>query len=310
MRANSAAVATSDLEPRFRVTQVLPILILAFVLGALVVAGAPWREPTFSELSQRLSDRDWGVPVAGVLGSILVALVFRPLQVQLVRVLEGYWDGGRWQSVARYLTASQIARREVLEHQRLAANAELKGRIDENLKWYPRPGRTLPTRLGNILRSAEDQAGQRYGLETTVVWPRLYPLLSDVLREQVNRARDELDSAARLAVGLAFLAVVGAGLLVPNGGWWRALPAAFAVLSVVSYRAACASARYYGLTIYTAFDLHRFDLIEQLRIEVPSSPHTEFAVNATLSTYYRQHAPHETFPLRYVHPSVDSRRSS
>jgi hypothetical protein len=37
----------------------------------------------------------------------------------------------------------------------------------------------LPTMLGNTLCAAEFRARSRYGLDVVVLWPRLYPLLSD-----------------------------------------------------------------------------------------------------------------------------------
>jgi hypothetical protein len=61
------------------------------------------------------------------------------------------------------------------------------------LAYLPKPKRLLPTRLGNALRAAEDRAGQRYGLLTVTILPRLYPYLS----ERVRRPCNQLDVAVR-----------------------------------------------------------------------------------------------------------------
>jgi hypothetical protein len=74
-------VVTSDLDARFRVTQLLPIILLAMLLGALIVAGAPTETPDFGVVTARLEDGDWSAPLIAIAGSILLALILRPFQI-------------------------------------------------------------------------------------------------------------------------------------------------------------------------------------------------------------------------------------
>lgn len=296
-----AGRTTADLDARFRVTQLLPILLLAFVLGALVLAGAPGQPPDLQRVGNRINDGDWSAPAAIVVISVLLALVLRPFQTQVVRLLEGYWGPGTTRATAtKYLQLSQLARREKIESQLQRVGPSVQSQLEYQLRWFPDPERLLPTRLGNILRSIEDNAGQRYGLNTIATWSRLYPLLSEVLRSQVDKARDEYDTSARLSAGLGIVAGVAAVMLLPNGGWWRIAPALLLSLSYMSYRAACAAARYYGTTVYAAFDLHRFDLLQKLGMDVPGSPDTQYVHNQALSGFFGEpRAGRALFPFRH-----------
>lgn len=302
-----AASTASDLEPRFRVTQLLPILLLAGVVTALVASGSPADAPSLARLMAHLDAAKVQASALLFGGSVLLALVLRPFQVQLVRLLEGYWGAGRTaRALSRFLLASELQRREVLLRQHAVADKESQAQTWNKLRWYPEPTRMLPTRLGNTLRSIEDSAGQRYGFETVVVWSRLYPLLGDVLREQVHQARDDYDTAVRLTAGLGLISLGSAAMLLPAGGWWRLLPPVLGALSIVSYRGACAGARYYGTVVFAAFDLHRFDLLRRLRVEMPSSPLDEMRVNQAISKFLSERSPKTVFPFNYERPDGNS----
>jgi hypothetical protein len=283
-----------------------------------------------------LDKGEWGLLLAVALASLFAALLLRPFQLQLVRVLEGYWPDTRAASVlAAHMRASQAARKAELrarasladphtrkyleEHlkrlerqtdecaaahlkvaRRWRAGPETRARLIDHARWYPAEERLLPTRLGNTLRSIEDNAGQRYGLSTVTIWPRLYPLLSDTLRQESQRARDDYDTAARLCAVLAVFSVVSAVLVIPNGGWWRLTPVLLASLVPVAYRAACQGARYYGLVVYTCFDLHRFDLLVRLRQPLPRRHRDEIRSNKELSTFLQSPLPGAELPVRYA----------
>lgn len=340
MRApDVTAGAASNLEPRFRVTHFLPVLLLVVLLGALLLAGVPAKEPTFSQLDKRISAAGWGAVAVAVLSSLFVALLLRPFQLQLVRLLEGYWgDGLVANKIATYLRTSELMRLEAIGYRmaaaekgvrknladsarrlqatppsiwrdrqlrllrRLEVGPETAPRLLEQLQWFPSRERVLPTRLGNILRSIEESAGERYGLNTITVWPRLHQLASDPLREQLQRARDDYDTAARMCAGLAVFAAVTAALLIPEGGWWRALPFVLSLLSWIAYRSACAGARYWGLLVHTAFDLHRFDLLTRLRVELPATRSEELLVNRELSELLATRQPAKS-RRRYARPA-------
>jgi hypothetical protein len=46
--------------------------------------------------------------------------------------------------------------------------------------------------LGSVLWLAEDQAGQRYGLDTDTTMPLLYPYLTERFAQVVDDAREQL----------------------------------------------------------------------------------------------------------------------
>jgi hypothetical protein len=76
------------------------------------------------------------------------------------------------------------------------------------LSYYPDEGRLLPTRLGNTLRAAEDEAGMRYGLPTVVTMPRLYPYLSERFAAVYVNRRNQLDAVVCYCAILALAATI------------------------------------------------------------------------------------------------------
>ena len=88
---------------------------------------------------------------------------------------------------------------------------------------FPAEAEILPTALGNALRAAERRAGDRYGLDAIVLWPRLHVVMSTNTRAMVNSARDELDLLAGLTVSFVVAALVALGFTIGHG-LWRAVP--------------------------------------------------------------------------------------
>jgi hypothetical protein len=69
-------------------------------------------------------------------------------------------------------------------------------RVDRRMHLRPaRPWQYMPTRTGNILRAAETRPAEKYGLNTVIVWPRLWLLLPGPVRDEPTAARAALDSA-------------------------------------------------------------------------------------------------------------------
>jgi hypothetical protein len=224
-------------------------------------------------------------------------------------VLEGYWDDVAF---GRLLAIIGIAvhRRRLTRLRRLSFGpAETtherwrQERALRRLASYPAAERLLPTRLGNTLRAAEDEAGQRYGLATVTMWPRLYPYLSDRLTQMVDDARNQLDLTVRLCVVLGIAALISTALLAAHG-WWLTVPAVTAALSWVAYRAAVRAAASYGQTLRQAFDLHRFDMLRGLHYPLPADPVQELAFNRQLSQYFQEGPDNEEPAFAYDHREV------
>ncbi|WDD93564.1 hypothetical protein Bsp3421_003652 [Burkholderia sp. FERM BP-3421] len=295
-----------ELGARFFLVAFLPMLVVALVGASLIAAGAPAATPSWRGFVAALDAAalaDW----AGLLFAVLVlAFVSMPLQDALVRVFEGYWGKlattrpGRW-CVAR----QRQARAQLLadmQHDGQPGTADafaLDSAARRFAAHYPADAsRVLPTRLGNALRAAEDLATYRYGLDSIVIWPRLYPYLGDALSGLVDSARNQLDMSVRLVVTFLLCALVSLALLFDKGWWWL-MPIAFAGVARLAYRAAVEAAVAFGAMMNAAIDLRRFDLLDALHLPLPADLADERRRNAALSEFLRQGG---DLPLGYAHP--------
>jgi hypothetical protein len=215
------------------------------------------------------------------------ALVER-LQLPVLRVLEGYWPRPlHWLQIAmarrkrkhvdkleeRWQALAQIPSEKRTPWQQ----AEFV-RLDARLATFPLdPRRMMPTRLGNIMRAAEDHAYVRYGLSADVCWPRLWLALPPETQETLSHARQKLDTAVHLFIwGLLF--VVWA-----VWAWWVIVVALITV--VVAYVSTLQAAAVYGELLRSVFDLYRFDLYEQLKWPLPETVGSEIAAGKRLTEY-------------------------
>jgi hypothetical protein len=150
----------------------------------------------------------------------------------------------------------------------------------------------LPTELGNVLRAAEDRAGQYYGWSTIAAWPRLYMLLPDRVASLVADARNQLDLTCRFTVSFALGGVIAFALMAPTGAWCLLafLPT---VVSWISYRAAVDAARSYGVVIQTVFDLYRLELLKAMHLALPPDAEQELKISVAVSRWFSQGVPHQ-----------------
>ena len=239
---------------------------------------------------------------------IAAGLVIQPFQLALVRLLEGYGWSSRpigsvfhavgvelqWRRQARlrmlagaplpsygpWLTPWQ--RRKVTRRRQQQWNASRA--VPYELASYPgQEEYLLPTRLGNALRAAELQAGQRYGLNTIDVWPRLLPNLSPRVTEIITDLRNQLTPAP--ASVLSWCLPLASTALLAVHGPWLLIPAVTAVSSWIAYRAAarCDRPRPSALR---RLRLHRFELLRGLHLPLPVNSATEEQVNRNLSRFF------------------------
>jgi len=281
--------------PRFGLVSLLPTAMLAVIVLFLVWGGAPQDAPDVDALLDRAQDLDgWSLALLFLALSVFT-LVVEPLQLLLVRVLEGYFPG----PFGRPGTSRQRRRWAALDartrHQGSAPTPEqvlaMGAAASELRRRFPAdPGHLLPTALGNALRAAESGAGEPYGLDAVVVWPRLYPLLSEGTRAVVDDQRDGLDRAVRFCAAFALAALVSVVLLATHG-WWLLVPVVSLALAWISYRGAVQAAMAYGEGIRVAIDLHRFDMLAALHLALPPTLEEERAGNARLSSFLLQGHP-------------------
>ena len=292
------------LSARGRVVSLLPVVAAGLFITVILAAGAPGAEPSLHRAWQVLRGLSAGQVLLLTLALVIVALLLDPLQLRLVRLLEGYWPP-RLAIVARRSRERQCNRRERaaqsakigddLSPQAVqeagAREARLQRRFPDD------PDAIRPTALGNALTAMETRAGQQYGWDAVVTWPRLYPLLSPGVRAVVDGQRDRLDALARLAMTSAATALLTVALL-SGSGWWVLVAAIPAVVARLAYVGAVHSAMSYGEAVTVAFDLHRFDLLTQLHLPLPADIGQERKIASQVSRMWRQGVP---LALSYDH---------
>lgn len=327
----------SDLGRRINIVGIIPTIFLVVFVFALLLSGPPGHAPSWSRLvssTRELSAVEAFLVVAVIL---LIALLVQPFQRPLVRMMEGYWAEScrcpawlslmaRHHQTRRYDKLSNLASpscdgddpprgldglyvshakepdlllaewRAFDEFRHSTAMVQLVSR-------FPQKERILPTALGNVLRAAEDSAGQRYGLDTVTLWPALYSVLSPAVRDVVDDQRDQMDVAARLSAVLLLCALASAGLLWSYPYWMLGFVAAALIGAYLAYRAAVTAAEGYGVMLKLAFDRHRFDLLTGLHLPQPSDSAAEFTVNQQLTAYLRDNA---EVLFHYQHQGPDS----
>jgi len=230
------------------------------------------------------------VLVGGLLLVAFTASVVEGGQETVLRMVEGYWPpplwwlrfalARRWEKRVRQMEERWQALAERCEGDpvRLPPREQAEyARLDvERIRLPADPAHLMPTRVGNLLRAAEEYPQVRYGLAAGVCWPRLWFLLPKEVREEIGGARGRLDEATRLfAWGLLF--VVWA-----VWAWW-AIPVGV-VVALLAYRGMVTAALIYGELIRSAFDLYRFALYEALKWPLPDRAE-EVAAGRRLTEY-------------------------
>jgi hypothetical protein len=299
-----AQPAGSAVSGRFFLVSTLPTTLAVTYLLVLVWAGAPG-PVRFAHAWRTAAGLGTGQILLLVLVITSVGVVTMPLQLPLVRWLEGYWPD-RLEPLAGFCRTRQGKRRDTLVTE-LVPGADLQRAGEtghrQRTRYPVEPHRLRPTALGNALTAAETRAGRAYGLDAPVVWLRLEPLLGDRIRTAVADRRDAMDAATRMSVTVA-LCVPPTVWLLWRSGWWLALAALLAAVSRLGYVAAVHAAVAYGQYVEAAFDLHRFDLLTALHLPLPEDRTQELATGAALSTLWRQgHAGPPLF--RYDHGPGD-----
>lgn len=238
------------------------------------------------------------ITLAGALaGVVFTAYLLDLFSTPMLRLIEGYgweripilnwWQEQRADEREREASIPQnrfshLHRKQILAQMgqgRPLAEAEEAELLDLEHEIYyqpPDPARAMPTRLGNVLRAAEDAVRARYGLDPIVCWPRLYPLLPETLRSALGEARSNTDAALRASLlGLLF-SVIWVPWSLWLGVFWLALVSLGGLLVAwLGYQAAVQAAVPYSDLIRAAFDLHRFDLYRGLGWSPPPSSSQE-----------------------------------
>jgi hypothetical protein len=161
----------------------------------------------------------------------------------------------------------------------LALRARRKARLDAQLHGYPaEETRTMPTRLGNVLRASETYPAERYGLDAVIAWPRLWLLLPDGTQQEIAASRRALDQS------VTTLAAFVVALVWLPWAWWVA-PLAVIAVPLVYQSFAVPRAAVLAELVTAAFDLNRMALYRALRFPLPGTADAELASGPALTEY-------------------------
>src|SRR4051794_32831245 len=111
--ASLAAVGSAD-GSRFSLVSQLPTFAAVIYVTILIAAGAPSGDVDVGRAVSRLGDLSAGTGFVLALAALLLALMLHPLQLPLVRVLEGYWPTRLGRALARLGCRRQDRRRQRL----------------------------------------------------------------------------------------------------------------------------------------------------------------------------------------------------
>lgn len=327
---------------RFSLLNVLPATVVVTTVVVLARAGAySPNEPLHFDHVLPEGKRDaLSIALFG-LAALLCGILLRPFETALIQLLEGYWaspspiaglvpatverhrrrrDDAK--TVAEFdftvpppgahSTLRELAHRD----RRISRVVRMKSRAEKVRDTYPtddrltaehleaaaHPTDLLPTLLGNVLRRGERVAGDRYGLDMMVVYPRLYPHISDRLESAVARQFELITSTASLSISFGLLSLATTPLLARLDPW-SAAPLLAGALSLLAYRGAIAASRGHSRLLATVFDLHRFDLAKAMHYELPGNPRAEYVLNKDITDFLR---PGSVAPLR-DHETLESK---
>jgi hypothetical protein len=116
-----------------------------------------------------------------------------------------------------------------------------------------------PTWSGDRINAAAVRLDRDYYLDLATVWPALWLVLPDNVRDQISTSRASLARAHALyAWALLYLAI--------GVQWWPAIPLASVIAATAHHKVRAATDTYAAL-LETAARLHTTALAEQLRIE-------------------------------------------
>jgi len=271
----------SRLADRWATTLLGPGLLLVAAAAAAVWGGQgraldlPWFARRIAAGADTPAAHSPGVLVVGI-AAVLAAGAAAGLAAAAVGwAAERSWMAPGWSPPGRALTGWR-QRRWTAADKRLR-QAMVNASLDEDFAAQPAAGSphaveaavrrrnaiapvmpARPTWTADRMRAMELRVRAAYGLEMAVVWPRLWPVISDPLRADLNAAQDSFSAAARLA-GWALLYAILAGW------WWPAAIIAVVTACLAWMRARTAVSVLADL-LEAAVDLHGRDLAAQLGI--------------------------------------------
>jgi hypothetical protein len=263
----------------------------AFWAGGLIAIIQRWG---WQSLTKQFSQYPEPLQIAILIscfGAIaLSAFIVQRFDLTILRFLEGYWqpwlrpfqrrltqrEKTRFRKIEKDLSTLVNKGISNLSPEEKAAYVKLDG---QQMHLPSTADQLLPTRLGNILRATERRPEERYGLDAIICWSRLWLLLPDTTRKDLQAARAELNNAARL-----WLWSILFSIWTVLGAWW-AIPIALFTAGITYYGWILDAATTYADLIDATFDVHRTLLYKSLRWQLPTTAAAEIEAGKQLTAY-------------------------
>jgi len=285
--------ATKFFDKRFLLTVWFPTFLFggAWVVLVALTIGVKDAVDWWTELPALT--QAW-LSAAGILGVTFVAYLCDNLAYGLVRWYEGYWPESlswliqykanmhrqHWLRIGDQMDRA-VEKHLTRKYNRLYARCHFA---------YPRDDALLmPTRLGNVLRAAEEYGLLAYNLDAPTIWPRLTLLLPAEFQSQLEQASMPLVAMLFCsALSWVFALAGGAWVFIGSDRWVLFVAVALGGLGLsrLCYESAVHRAVEYGTLIRTAFDLYRHSLLKALGLNVPKALAQERELWAQLGNWW------------------------
>ncbi|MFN8490281.1 MAG: hypothetical protein U0350_22025 [Caldilineaceae bacterium] len=272
--------------------------------------------------------------LVGLSGLAFFAYLIHNFQLLITRFFEGYWQNWplfRWlqeprrrryfrewqylnESVASLAMSVEQAKKKFAANQPSVDETPLEVELNEVrdrwLTFFPPPNRwqqIRPTRFGNIFRARELYATERYGIDASVIWPRLYPLLQSSIVDALEDKKIAIDFMLLIAVYASLITLIWCPILAVFTDRWLLflICASGFPLAWLSYQSAVQDALAYGAQIKTIFDLYRHELLKALGFKIPVDPETERQLWEDISFFLHRNIP----PGECCQRAIDSNES-
>jgi hypothetical protein len=305
--------ATLFLDRRFFVTSWFPALMTlaaALFLRAWTFGLANtwvWWQSLGPAPDQEIGDyaQLW-ILLAVLLLVTLVAYLLQALARPLVQLYEGYWPLGLRRWAARRVSKRWQRLRALRVQSARSGDSAAYAALQDTLhhRYPPREEALLPTRLGNVLRAAEQYGATSYGMDVVFWWPRLWSVLPAEAQARIGDALTPMLALLNVATLSAGLGIGGAIYLArAQIVWWQWLLVLLGgtLVSWLAYQGAVAQARSYGQLVRAGIDLWRFSLLQALHQPLPATPQEERVLWRKLAAWLYNQDRGMAQKLAYLH---------
>jgi hypothetical protein len=267
----------------------LPTYIGLQVAAALILPGFSFIPSVNHFVHQPTASNQLALVGAAVVAGLSLAAV----QAPLYRMLEGYvlWPSKLYD---RRVVNHQVRRRELVkrhEEMRKAERGVHAALIYEKAARYPVQDRQFaPTALGNAIRRFETYAGDRYQLDSQLLWHHLIAVAPDRVVLAVSSARANVDFF------ICLLYVTGAdaflGIIVAVSGHaslrtWVAIVLGI-MIPIVCYRLAIVATDEWDAAVRAMVDHGRAAVAAAFGFSIPVNFESERLMWRTINTLVRR----------------------